>query len=385
MGEGTSFALNLPALAAAAIFSCAIYMLWRWLGGFSEPHLKFSDMQGFMPAKNSWRVSLAVWPRNLMWLALLSFILAFVDPHLFLPRTRQPNHTQDQNKFLPPTEGIAIYLVLDQSGSMAEEVQVYDPSGARKRMTKINLLKQVTKQFVSGDPSLGLPGRPDDMIGLIAFARGASVLSPLTLDHEAILKQLSKFNVVGNKDQDGTAVGYAIFKATSLIAATKYYAQELIAKGEPAYTVKNSIIILITDGLQDPNPLDQGKRLRNIDIPGAAEYAKEQGVRLYFVNVEPRMALEEFAPNRRQMQRSAELTGGKFFLMNNATNLEQIYAEIDQLEKSQLPAQPPKAIERDQRPDLYRRISFYPYLIAFGLLSLLAAVVLEATVLRRVP
>lgn len=384
MGEGASFAISWPAFAAIAGFLAAVFFAWRWLGGFEEPFLAFSDMKSIIPSKASWRVSLANLPRNLMWAGLVCFAIAFVDPHLMIKRPPKPAG-QNDNQNNPPVEGIAIYLLLDRSGSMGEEVPVYSPTGPRRKMTKIDLLKQVTKQFIEGDPALGLAGRPDDLIGLIYFARGASVQSPLTLDHEALLKQLAKFKVIGNRDQDGTAIGYAIFKAANLIAATKHYSQELISKGEPAYTIKNSIIILITDGLQDPNPLDYGKRLRMIDIPGAAEYAKEQGVRLYIINLEPDMILEKYAPNRHQMERSAELTGGKLFLMTNTTNLEQIYSEIDRLEKSRLPPEEQELINKEERPDLYRRLPFAPYFIAVGLICLFAAAVLESTVLRRVP
>lgn len=378
----TSFTIDWWALAAAAIFSGAVYLLWLWSSSFAKPYILFSDIKAIIAATKG-RAAFALWPRRLMWVALFAFAFAYVDPHLFV-RKHPEKPWQHLSERTPPTEGIAIYLLLDQSGSMAEKVLTYTSTGSRRRMTKIELLKQVTEKFIDGDPQEQLPGRPDDMIGVISFARGASVLSPLTLDHEAIIKQLSKFNVVGSKDQDGTAIGYAIFKAVNLIAATRHYAEELIKKKEPAYTIKNSIIVLITDGMQDPNPLDAGKRLRNMDIPGAADYAKEQGVRLYIVNVEPKMALEEFAPNRHQMERAAGITGGKFFVMDHSTSLEQIYQEIDKLEKSRLPVAP-QLMNRELRPDLYQRVSFYPYLIDIGLVCLLIAVLLESMVLRRVP
>jgi Ca-activated chloride channel homolog len=385
---GVSFAIDTTALGIALPLGALAYFVWRWRQTFSLPHLKFSNLRGFEGPSQGWRRALASTPQRLAWLSLLFFALAFLDPHLFIDRKKE-----QKGKHLPygqlgevsPSEGIAIYFVLDQSGSMMEKVSAVTPDGFRKMMSKIDLLKQVTTQFIQGDPKLKLEGRPNDMIGLVAFARGATILSPLTLDHQAILDQLSHFDVVHQRDQDGTAIGYAIFKTVNLIAATRHYAQELIEKGEPAYTIKNSVIILVTDGLQDPNPLDKGKRLRNMDIPEAAEYAKRQGIRLYIVNVEPKLATDEFAPYRRVMQRAAELTGGKFYMMNGSNNLEQIYAEINQLEKSALPEQAKAEVRKDLRPDLYRRISFYPYLIALGLLCLMMAIVLDATVLRKVP
>lgn len=359
------------ATLAAIVATLLFYFLAKWKKNFAHPALYFSDIKSLGLETNLWRPSL---PRQLALLSLASFLLAFMDPHLFIDR--KDNRPQELSH---PAQGLAIYLVLDQSGSMAEDVLT-----ARGIVKKVDLLKLVTRQFIEGDPQTGLSGRPSDLIGLIAFARGAHVLSPLTLDHDAILSQLSKFAPIGDTDQDGTSIGYAIFKTASMIAATKHYAQELIEKGEPAYTIKNTVMILITDGMQDPNPLDKGKRLRNMDIPEAAAYAKEQGIRLYIVNVEPKMAMEEYEPNRHIMQRAAELTGGKFFMVDHQTHLEKIYRDIDALEKSTLPENQ-AILNKNQRPDLYRRLSFYPYLIALGLLSLLFSIILDTTILRRIP
>lgn len=347
------------------------YYLAKRKQSFYLPALYFSDIK---PLEIQTEQGLIELPKQLGLLSLASFLLAFIDPHLLIDRQET-----SPSEFSHPTQGLAIYLVLDQSGSMAEEVIT-----GKGTMKKVDLLKLVTKQFIEGDAKTGLPGRPNDLIGLIAFARGARVLAPLTLDHAAVLSQLSSFAPIGDPDQDGTSIGYAIFKTASMIAATKHYAQELIEKGEPAYTIKNTVMILITDGMQDPNPLDKGKRLRNMDIPEAAAYAKEQGIRLYIVNVEPKLAMDEFEANRHIMQRAAELTGGKFFMVDYQTNLENIYRDIDSLEKSNLPENQ-IAMNKELRPDLYRRLSFYPYLVAFGLVCLFFSIVLDSTLLRRIP
>lgn len=366
--------IDFKALAILLMGSVAFFFLWKWKSLFAEPSIYFSHVKSLNQRKGR-----TIWsglPQYLLYPALVALSLAFLDPHLFVNRKEGEVHD------LPPKEGIAIYLVLDQSGSMEQQVLVESKSGLHM-VSKIDLLKDVSRQFIVGDPELNLEGRPNDMIGLIFFARAARVKVPLTLDHSAVLRELSAFKPIGDKDQDGTSIGYAIFKTANLIASTRHYAQELISKGEPAYKIKNSIIILITDGLQDPNPLDKGKRLRNMDVPEAAEYAKQQDVRLYIINVEPNLRSEDFAPYRNIMTRAAELTGGKFYMVDSGKNLEQIYQEIDQLEKSVLPV--PKNVQKDLRPDLFRRLSFYPYFIAFGLMCLFASILLETTLLRRVP
>ena len=373
-----SFRIDYLPLLIAIIAGLLFFLSWQKKKNFPTPHLGFSNLTDFQVDKRAWRSSWANLAEKLLLGALFFFLLAFLDPRFLLMKDKPSEAPQGTHL---PTEGIAIYFVLDRSGSMVEEVPVL-----RKKERKIDLLKQVTTQFIQGDPKQGLLGRPNDMIGLIAFARGAQVLAPLTLDHQAILNQLTKFNVVGNREQDGTAIGHALFKAANLISATKYYAQEISGKGEPAFTIKSYVIILVTDGLQDPNPLDKGKRLRNIDIPEAAAFIKEQGIRLYAVVIEPKLSTEEFAPYRRLMDRVTKLTGGKFYMMDGTSSLKKIYHEIDQLEKSVLPQQPEvQEIEKDKRPDLYERLSLSPYFLGIALLCLFAAFLLETVFLRKAP
>lgn len=375
----TTFAIDYIPLLIFFGFCALLFFGWRRKKEFFEPHLKFSDLPNLLPKNKDWKVVLAKVPEKLFFASIFLSLLAFIDPRLLSLRN-EPLSPSPQN----PVEGIAIYFVLDQSGSMVQKIPASD--GSRRTERKIDLLKQVTTQFIKGDAKLGLSGRSNDMIGLIAFARGAQVLSPLTLDHRAILDQLAQFKEVGSMDQDGTAIGYAIYKAGNLIAATNAYAQEMKKSGEQAYTIKSYAVILVTDGLQDPNPLDKGKRLRNIDIPEAAEYLKKEGIRLYAIIIEPKIATGEFAPYRNLMDRVTKLTGGKFFMMDNSRKLQQIYKEIDQLEKSRLPeVEDINTLQKDQRPDLYKRFSLSPYLLALALFCLFLALLLSTTVLRKSP
>ncbi len=156
-------------------------------------------------------------------------------------------------------------------------------------------LRRVASEFVRG--------RPSDMLGIVSFARTASVVTPLTLDHAQVLDGLKELQVVPSQDQDGTAIGYAIYKTATLIAATEQF-----MKGK--FEIKGAAILLVTDGLQDPNPLDNENSLRNQDIPEAADYAKEQKIKLYIINIDPSITMDQFAPHRNQMRTAAESTGG---------------------------------------------------------------------------
>ncbi len=376
---GISFDINLTALLLVTLFAVGFFFLRRWRASFADPYIFFPDVTTIPHKKPSLITSLQP---LLLRIALISFAVAFTDPHFFIEKTTVSTASL-QRSASPPREGIAVYLVLDQSGSMKETVVMESPSKGLYTTSKIDLVKKVSTQFIMGDQALGLAGRPNDLIGLVFFARGAQVMTPLTLDHEALLRQLKNFREVQDKEQDGTSIGYAIFKTANLIVATKHYAEDLIAKGEPAYVIKNNVMILLTDGLQDPNPLDKGKRLRNMDVPEAAAYAKEQGIRLYIVNIDPLLSAEKFAPYQHIMQRAAESTGGKFYMVDSNKNLEQIYADIDKLEKSTLP--PVLSMKKEDRPDLYQRVSPVPYLISFALACFLVSIALETLFIRRVP
>jgi Ca-activated chloride channel homolog len=372
----TSFEFDWTAFWLSLAFGACFYIFRRWSKQFSPPRVFYSNVKGLEFQKKSFKALGSHFPKVLEYAALLLFVIAFIDPRFYIQKPLSGE--------LPPEEaleGIAIYFVLDQSGSMAESVEV----DRGKSLPKVEILKTLTSAFIKGDPTLGLSGRPNDMIGLIAFARVPQVLSPLTLEHKAILKQLAAFDSVHDKNWDGTGIGYAIYKTAHLIAATRHFAQDLAVKGKPAYDIKNTIMILVTDGLQEANPLDLNNPLRTMDIPDAAAYAKEQGIRLYIVNLEPKLATEELAPFRHQMQKAAALTGGDFFFVNGSTNLLQIYSEIDRLEKSKLPWTEEQALSKDMLPQLYQKISLYPYLVALGMLFLIISIGLNATVMRKVP
>ena len=81
-----------------------------------------------------------------------------------------------------------------------------------------------------------------------------------------------------------------------MITATRRYAQDIAGAGEPAYTIQSAIMILVTDGVPEANPLDEGKRFRNMRIYEAAEYAKQQKIQLYIINIDPEFGKAEYEP-----------------------------------------------------------------------------------------
>lgn len=345
-----------------------LYFLKRYLFvKMPSPSLAFSRLKDLhLP---SWRSRLASYPFYLHLAALACFMLAFCDPHFLWPYTSK-NQKQARPFHEEPTEGIAIYLALDQSGSMAESVKVDGAS-----LSKIDVLKRVTKQFILDHPS--------DLLGLVSFARVPRVLVPLTLDQSTLLKQLEQLQIVKKPDEDGTAIGYAIFKTANLIAATRHFAKESSQGGNSPYTIKSAIIIVVTDGFQDPSRLDQGNRLRTIELDDAAAYAKSQDIRVYVINIDPILASSEYAPHRRQLQTITALTGGKFYLVSDNQGLADIYADINRLEKGTISPEVTAKAHHDQVPEI--RFSLYPFLIGVALICLFIALFLDSFIFRRIP
>lgn len=347
----TIFSLRIDPYAAA-IAAAILFVLCLMMARSVHrplPFFYFSNVRGLnLPAFGKARLGSLF--KSCSFLALLCFLLAFIDPHF-------GSFTQGsaQEKEMP-SRGIAIYLLLDQSGSMAEK--------SKGGVPKITLLKGVTEAFIKE--------RPSDLIGVITFARTPQIISPLTLDHAMLLDQIERLHVVASEADDGTALGYAIYKTAHIIAATKEFANE-----DPVYDIKSSIMIVVTDGFQDPSPLDAGNRLRTIGLQEAATYAKKQKIRLYIINVDPIIARQEFAPHRRLLNEVTEMTGGKFYYILDDQDLTRIYQEINLLEKSDIP----NIEERYFR----RTYSLYPLLLSLGLLLLLFGWCVETLLLKRSP
>lgn len=380
-----SFTIDFWGLSAAIFLALIAYFSKYYKKLFSDPYLSFSSLKLLNQSQvDKGRLT---WHQRLPWLegaAIGLLLLALFNPRFFALIEDRESESR-----LTPTKGIAIYLLIDQSGSMRESVDALMADGSIKLIPKIDLAKEVTHDFILGNPAERLAGRPNDLIGLLSLARTAHILVPLTLDHQAVDEALQKVQVVTKQDDDGTAIGYAIYKTVNLIAATRQYAQELSTKGKPAYEIKNSVIIVVTDGLQAPSPLDKGKRLRNIELPEAAALAKKEGVKLYIINVDPSIASSSLSPQRNQMQKITEETGGKFYMAFGNQRLADVYQEINRIEKSTLPISDLELAQgnlpKEDLPQFYRKIPLYPYLLILSGFLILSVLFLKNLYVRKVP
>lgn len=249
------------------------------------------------------------------------------------------------------TEGIDIMLAVDISGSMlAEDFQVEG-----QRANRLDAVKSVVEKF--------LQRRPGDRVGLVLFAARPYTQSPLTLDHGWLMKNLDRAHV--GMIEDGTAVGSGLATAVRRLEASES---------------KSKIVILLTDGQNNA-----GK----VPPMTAAETAKTLGYRVYTIGAGTRGSApfpQVDAFGRRiyvsmpvdidedTLTRVADLTGGKYFRATDTPSLEQIYAEIDALERS-----PQEGLQYLEYHELY------VWLALPALLLLAGEAVLAHTWLRVLP
>jgi Ca-activated chloride channel family protein len=207
--------------------------------------------------------------------------------------------------------GIDIVLGLDVSGSM----QALDFLVDNQRVNRIEVVKSVVGKFIDE--------RPNDRIGLIAFAGAAYLVSPITLDHDWLQQNLERVTIGGV--DDGTAIGSAIAAAVNRLRTT------------PA---KSKVVILLTDGMNNT-----GK----ISPLAAAEAAKALGVKIYTIGVgvrgkapvpvrdeagNVRLIMAQVDVDEKTLQTVADQTGGKFYRATDTDSLKKIYEQINRLETS---------------------------------------------------
>jgi Ca-activated chloride channel family protein len=260
------------------------------------------------------------------------------------------------------TPGVDIMLVLDLSWSM----MAIDMGKPAEKLSRYAIASGVLKDFIAK--------RPDDRIGLIAFSGVPYLASPLTLNHAWLDENLARLHI-GIINDLGTAIGDAVVVAAQRLKA--------VPKS------KSRIMILLTDG--DNN---MGK----IDPLPAAQLAAALGVKIYTIGIgiEAPCNLPAFDPATGQFRldangnviptlllqpanytvlgKMANLSAGHFYRATNQRELQNIYDQIDRLEKSEV---------KQRRFVTYEPLFQWPLLAALGLLAL--EMILANTRFRRIP
>lgn len=324
-----------------------------------EGTIHFSSVTLAAQSGRSLRQRLSLLPQILRVSALVCLIIALARP--------QTGRTQVRDV----TKGIAIEMVVDRSGSMGTEMEYHDT-----RMSRLDAVKKVFLDFALGDGS-DLRGRPNDLIGIVDFARYPDTICPLTLAHGA-LPLFVKDIRLAHGAEDGTAIGDGL----ALAAARLKTAEATLAKEQNGkrrvYKIKSKVIILLSDG-------ENNCGMRS--PMAAAALAKKWGIRVYTIAIGRGNGMTTIQtpfgiyqiPTGQDVDTStlkaiAEKTGGAFFETDNADNLDTIYKKIDKLERSK--------IESIRYTD-YRE-DFLPFALA-GLILVAAEILLSCTLFRRIP
>lgn len=314
-----------------ALLPIAWYVARRMGMFHTSTPMTFSHLDGSAECK-TWRSRLTWLPDVLRLLALLFFTIAMARPQLTLKEE------------IINAEGIDIMMSIDLSSSML--AKDFDPD-------RLTVSKQVANEFVEK--------RPHDRVGLAVFAGEAFTQCPLTTDH-LILSDFLNMIEVGNL-ADGTAIGMGLATAVNRLKDSD---------------AKSKVVILLTDGVNN-----QGY----VDPITAAQIAKEFDVKVYTIGVGTEGTA--LAPINRLANGSyhfgtarvnidedllkeiSELTGGKYYRAIDRESLENIYAEINELEKTKIEV------------NVFKRYKemFRPFLLA-GLFLFLLDILLRNTILR---
>lgn len=207
--------------------------------------------------------------------------------------------------------GIDIMIAFDVSLSM--DIDDFVDQGIRAK--RIDVAKKVVDDFISR--------RPEDRMGLVAFAGRPRDASPITLDHQWLRRSLNELrlndsNDMGTIKEQGTAIGSALAAASVRLEARD---------------AKSKIIVLITDGASN-----SGK----ISPLEAAEHAKTLGIKIYTVAIGTtegrvdqsimRFPYQEF--DLPTLQKIATMTGAEHYWAQDLAALQRTFTTIDNLEKT---------------------------------------------------
>jgi Ca-activated chloride channel family protein len=247
--------------------------------------------------------------------------------------------------------GVDIMLALDVSGSMGS----LDLTLGGKPADRLSVVKSVVSKFVDQ--------RPNDRIGMIAFAGAPYLVSPLTLDHDWLHRNLARVEL--GTIEDGTAIGSALTSAVNRLRPSD---------------AKTKIVVLLTDGVNNTGAVQPSL---------AADAAAALGIKVYTIGVgsrgqAPTPVVDEDGRTRIVMMDTdvdeqtltdiAKKTGGAFFRATDTASLERVYARIDAMEKTT------REVNHYEHREEKLAWALLPGIALLGL-----ELLLSTTLLRRVP
>lgn len=307
------------------------YQTWN-LWSSRTPSLTFSDTSDFTGLTGNWKTYGIYLPPLLQWIAFALVVCAMARP-------QYQNTTVERN-----AEGIDIVLTLDISTSMkAEDL----------KPNRLEAAKSVAADFIDE--------RLSDRIGLVLFARQSFTAVPPTLDYELLNRLLGEVEM--GVVEDGTAIGMGIATAVNRLKDSQ---------------AESKVIILLTDGQNNSG---------EVDPVTAADLAVSQGIKIYTIGAgthgtAPYPVQDPVFGDRYQnievnidedmLTEIATMTEGSYFRATDTERLEEIYEQINELEKTEI-----EEIIYTDYEDLY------PRFLLPGVLLLILSIVAERFVFRN--
>lgn len=286
------------------------------------------------------RIDISTWKTVLHNLPFILRLLALSCIIIALARPQVKNEEQ-----IKEGEGIDIILCIDVSGSMT--AQDFTPN-------RIEAAKKVATDFINK--------RASDRIGIVIFSGESFTQCPITTDYSVLKYQVSQIR--NGLLEDGTSIGAGLGTSVDRLRASK---------------VKSKVVILMTDGVNNGGLIDPNT---------AKEIAKTFSIKVYTIGI----GTEGYAPtpintplgivmqnekveiDEKLLTEIANETGGKYYRAKDNRGLQNIYADIDKLEKSKVEI------------TKYNRFTekYYPFVFA-AMLLLFLEVLLRYTVFRKFP
>jgi Ca-activated chloride channel homolog len=318
------------------LFALLPVLIW-WYNKRSDRQqatIKVSTTHAF--TVSSWKNRFRHLPFIIRLLALSCIVFALARPQ----KKNEEQRTEG--------EGIDIVLCMDVSGSM----------GSRDILpSRMEVAKEVAEEFVRS--------RPVDRIGLVIFSGESFTQCPVTTDRNTLITQIQ--NLESRRYlADGTVIGEGLATAVDRLSQT---------------SGKSKVIILLTDGKEDP------PETRLIDPLTALEIAKSKGVKVYTIGMSAGPSSVQEITNRPSgknpavdfldeelLRKIANETGGQYFRARDKDALKETYSQIDQLEKTKVEVISTRRYEE----------RFFPFIIA-ALVFLFIEMVLRFTVFKKFP
>jgi Ca-activated chloride channel family protein len=307
---------------ALALFALVPFLaLLAWPRGGSPSSVRVGSIVTALGARPTWRVRLEPALAVLRLLAVAALIVALARPQRGEATTTLEG------------EGIDIVLAYDVSSSMTQPF-----AGAQ---TRLQAAERVLTEFISA--------RENDRVGLVAFQGSSITLSPLTTDYEALAgsaREAGKLQL-----RDGTAIGTALGASTNVLRGS---------------SAASRIVILLTDGENNEGDLQP---------LAAARIAERLGVRVYTVGILASLSQgirSNINVDEESLRQIAEVTGGTYSRAEDLESLAEVYARIDELEKTR--------VEGDE---FTRFDEWAPYVLAAAAAALALEAGLRMTLFRR--